>query len=427
MIKMMFLLVLTLLTSCGWLNEDRYSGTSTTTTTNGFQARLVYEGDPVKANAWIRPNQYLAVDSSNIWYALQALSSDQGELNLDYQLEDDGDSLVVWIQDLGNTIGYKVTIPANEFIDLGTIELSPLIQVMGQFYNRQETAEDNRTHSSLFILGFPFQLELDSAGTFELPLPPGDYKLTHPIVENTFFDFQLNEELDSLELGLLSYDSESIWHFDEFWAQAESYWSFDDTLNGFVSDDLRGKNPGEIWNTIGLEPGIRNQGYRFTNTISGHLSFNGTAFHFADYTDFSFSLWIKIDTTAQDTLPILWKEAAGLSRYLIQVLEDGRLEFSLRQYIGIDKVAISQSSMRDGMWHHLVAQRRGNVMELWVDGILEGSEQDEQIRISPLDDGILNIGANRTNERRFEGIIDEMLLFRFALDSIQINRLKNQP
>jgi hypothetical protein len=411
-----------LLFSCSTQNDSISSGTSTTTTTNGIQAQIVLNDLPAQARIWIRPNNYIASDSLDDWSFVQTTITGNGELNWSYTYTGQYDSLTLWIMDSAQIYGAKRTIPTRTTYDLGKLELMPLTIVQGQLIDRTHPSDSSGV-SNLAIQGYPFAITIDSVGNFSIPLVKGAYKWINRLSGVELQSLIVDGPVDTLRIGLLSYDSISITEFDTLMARAESYWSFDDTLDGLISDDLRQLNPGEIWREVDLVDGVKNGAIGLTDTRFEHLSFNTSVFHFAAALDFSFSLWFRVDTSSLDSLPILWKEAPGLSRYLLQVLPNGRLEFSLRQFINIDKAVTSPMEVRDGQWHHVTCLRRGDVMELWIDGTLQDSTRDQQIQISPLDDGILQVGADRTNTWRFKGFLDEMTLFLFALDSAQIIHL----
>ena len=76
----------------------------------------------------------------------------------------------------------------------------------------------------------------------------------------------------------------------------------------------------------------------------------------------------------------------------------------------------------DGEWHHVVALRRGNTSEYWVDGILDASSDFTVWNVD--NNNSLTVGIwGDLNDGAFNGTMDEVRLWNYALTEAEIGNL----
>lgn len=189
---------------------------------------------------------------------------------------------------------------------------------------------------------------------------------------------------------------------------------------------------------------------RFGNS-SGALSFDGeddyievpyvSPFNFGTQ-DFAISVWIKIPRPERSSggsvgpgmivnkggesgvwRPAYWLRAPDL-------YDDNHIAwFTGNAQPGAPYAADDQIILDDGEWHHIVAQRVGTVIELYVDGVLLDTDSS-YIRNVNDQNGLL-IGAQNPNPDRpyihhhFYGYIDDLAFFPQALSQQQIDDLND--
>ncbi|MFZ6050874.1 LamG-like jellyroll fold domain-containing protein [Halocola ammonii] len=187
---------------------------------------------------------------------------------------------------------------------------------------------------------------------------------------------------------------------------------------------------------------------RFGNSASA-LSFDGeddyievpyvSPFNFGTQ-DFAISVWIKIPrpdrSSGGSVSPGMIVNKGGESGvwrpgYWLRapdLYNDNHIAwFTGNAQPGAPYAADDQIILDDGEWHHIVAQRVGTVIELYVDGVLLDTDSS-YIRNVNDQNGLL-IGAQNPNPDRpyihhhFLGYIDDLAFFPQALSQEQINEL----
>lgn len=140
--------------------------------------------------------------------------------------------------------------------------------------------------------------------------------------------------------------------------------------------------------------------------------------------DMTIELWMKAGATQPSTYPMLvWKVAGaaanGNANYMLY-LYNGYVIF--RQTIGSTNVNVQSTTVvTDDVRHHIVGVRRGDTLEIWVDGNLEASTI---VSGAPVTDDTtdLEFGYNSYNNgNQFTGVLDEAALYGVALTSARIS------
>jgi hypothetical protein len=103
----------------------------------------------------------------------------------------------------------------------------------------------------------------------------------------------------------------------------------------------------------------------------------------------------------------------------------GTLRFAINN--GGGEQIVEASAMSTNQWQHVAVTRNGNVCRLYRNGILESSGN---LTISPasFNPALNYLGKSQFADPLFNGRLDEVFLFNYALSDIEITRLmNNQP
>ena len=150
----------------------------------------------------------------------------------------------------------------------------------------------------------------------------------------------------------------------------------------------------------------------------------GDNFDFGAGQDFTVSVWVN---TTQSPVADLWpqiinKDHGGLDGYSLG-LHDSNTD--ARWYASAETcMAYGLSNIADGSWHHLVMTRSGSNLITYQDGMLVnttncGGSADLSNAYS------LFFGSDYWDGNKYEGLIDEVKIYDFALTSDQIKLLYN--
>lgn len=139
--------------------------------------------------------------------------------------------------------------------------------------------------------------------------------------------------------------------------------------------------------------------------------------------DFSLVLWILTRDNVDGD--VLRKGSTGNSSTWYKVehspsVSNNRLSLNFNTD-GTDATIHSSLAYNDEQWHFVVAQRNGNVAELWIDGVLDGTAA---VSGSISNTGNLGIGSKDTLDDDFlNGTLDEMYIFMGALTGEEIQQM----
>lgn len=219
-----------------------------------------------------------------------------------------------------------------------------------------------------------------------------------------------------------------------------AYWKFDECEGTVAHDSSGNDNHGTI--NIGATGSQTTAGTCQTSgawangasgKFNGSLNFDGGD----DYVDLGASdIGSKLDLTERLTLSAWIKsnKAAGsahgdiISRddnsgerqYNIHLTTAGRLRFYM-EGSGVN----GTSDLNDGQWHHVVAtwDKNPGTMTVYVDGVIEGTES----RTTSLTSRALStVVGKRTNSWFFDGQIDDVRIFNYALSPAQVKKVVNE-
>jgi len=215
-----------------------------------------------------------------------------------------------------------------------------------------------------------------------------------------------------------------------------AHWKFDET-EGRIARDVSGRHDGQLTasGAAFVAAGVSGGALQLDRTQNGMVAVP----HIPEIatTDFSIVLWTKLTAgdTTPTTIPIGQHEtwynngtmvllnassgwgATGKASYFVQT--------------GFDNVR-STTTINDGQWHQIVAtHKQGGPMSIYVDGApVEDTQPSVPIadRQAPLlMGGLYGIEVTAIPKGAYTGWIDDVQLYRQALDDAQVDLLFHNP
>lgn len=167
------------------------------------------------------------------------------------------------------------------------------------------------------------------------------------------------------------------------------------------------------------------QAASFNGVSPIHIPKNNTDFDFSDDESFSVELWTKTTSTSSDDALIADKNwDNGNNKGWVIFMQNGQLGFNAGENGASRRVDVrtSGTTFNDDKWHHVAVSfsRAGDgLVQLFVDGVFYS-----QATLGHL--GSINsefdlvIGADKDNDYAFEGLIDEVRIWKKALTTTEI-------
>lgn len=243
------------------------------------------------------------------------------------------------------------------------------------------------------------------------------------------------------EVPALEEDSQYYWRVDEVWADGTvikgdvwnfktgslvGLWKLDETSGSTVKDSA-GDNNGTLIGNPQWQPEA--------GKVNGALMFGGKGTYINigrdsdfDITDqITVSAWIKVNKFDQEWQSII---AKGDSAWRVQRNQnEDSLEFAcsgLKIPSGVPwGNLLGKRSVNDGQWHHVAGIYDGKKMYLIIDGEIDSS-QPASGRINT-NNAPVYIGNNAEQNARFwNGLIDDVRVYNYALTKEEVEALSNQ-
>jgi hypothetical protein len=160
-----------------------------------------------------------------------------------------------------------------------------------------------------------------------------------------------------------------------------------------------------------------------TGKINSAMSFGGvddwinTSLKITSQT-FAVSMWVKINSFV-DSYFINQSSGSGTGRFVISTTTANGGTISTR----IGAIAVAAAPYETNKWYHLVSTRGSDdLLKLYIDGKLVGSDS--------ISDSFQNLtlelgGSSRVANRYFNGLIDDVRIYNYALTSEQIKQVYN--
>ena len=189
-------------------------------------------------------------------------------------------------------------------------------------------------------------------------------------------------------------------------------WQFDENT-GSVANDVFGVHNGVItgYNWV---PGISGSALEFDG-LGGHVQVPNAA-NFNPVGDkISFSFWFKLSEAGRGGA-VLFQNV----KYILRMDAQGRLGFALYTPLYHDVVMTYADRILDTDWHHGAATYDGEVMKLYVDGVLKASESNSGALHSSTSDVYI---GNQNSLNNFHGSVDEVFIYDVALTETEVIQL----
>lgn len=201
-----------------------------------------------------------------------------------------------------------------------------------------------------------------------------------------------------------------------------AHWSFD---SDFADQSGSGRNlvtAGVVNRTVG-NGGRFGEAAIFVNDSANFLASGDAAFNIGA-SDFAVSLWFNSpNTAANDALAGKGDDGLPNTGYRIR-LDGGNLQVRL-----LDSGAntAGTAAPASNVWNHVVAQRSGDNLELWVNGALAASDSGnaglDLTSGTPTPPFLLGQRTNQFGANPYEGLLDEVWVFDSALSVNEIGNL----
>lgn len=213
-----------------------------------------------------------------------------------------------------------------------------------------------------------------------------------------------------------------------------SIWRLDDGQGSAVGDGF-GTHAGTLTGNPQWVSGIAGAALAFDGTGDGVIIPHDAAFNPPVGGDFSVTAWVKLPASQVQTgritnlivgkdqeggtgFPFPWvlcvfnqTAAAGAIGHLLGALSDGSASVQV----------VSTSRIDDGRWHHAAYIKRGSVLEMWVDGVLEATAPDTTTTATG-NTRYVGIGQREAASAKLDlrGSVDEVLYLASALSGAQV-------
>ncbi len=215
------------------------------------------------------------------------------------------------------------------------------------------------------------------------------------------------------------------YHFDNDAGVGESY-----VVGGTVHDYSGNGNDGQLIDPPGAPTWIENgvAGGAFDFTGDGVSNGQGIYVPHADSLnpgsgDFSLALWILTRDNYDGDVLRKGSTANSSTWYKIELspsVANNKLSLNFKTD-GTNATINSTQVYDDSQWHFVVAQRNGDLAELWIDGMLD---KTAAISGSISNIGDLGIGCKDTmNDDFLNGSLDELSIYMRALTGEEIQQM----
>jgi len=139
---------------------------------------------------------------------------------------------------------------------------------------------------------------------------------------------------------------------------------------------------------------------------------------------FTISAWVKRDATDSGTKSILSKRPTSFSEgYDLCILDSNKIQ--MRWKNGTDQNLSTVTSIPDDQWHHIAVVYDGTTAYIYIDGVLDNSENKTE-PVSSHNPFLIAAAGNGSTIQHFKGNIDEVRVWSTALTNDQLRFIMNQ-
>jgi len=268
--------------------------------------------------------------------------------------------------------------------------------------------EGARDHGVDLSVDPDFPIIDDIDGDSRLGLDPGGWDIGADEYPNVKVAF------GSSDGGTKHADPIAYWKFDEGYGATAHDFSgngYDGTANpGFGGDN---SSVTEMWDLNGKF----NRAMEFDG-LNDYV--NVGVLPISEYSAITYSVWFKV--YSQGYGRIISSLYSGIDDIRIYVIDDvlhGDFDDSTAAYVSVNISNISD-------WHHVVLMHDGTYISMYLDGVIVGAPiSDPTFNWSGMN-GITYIGMNTGGAGVFDGLVDELKIFDYALTEDDIKQEYNQ-
>jgi len=234
--------------------------------------------------------------------------------------------------------------------------------------------------------------------------------------------------IDEAKIYNRSLSKEEIWYLYNS-GEPAGEWRFDNNTGSTAYDTSVNSNDGTLGNgTAGTEPSWT------TGKYGNALSFDGSGSStlYEDVVVVSDSDSIDVDVSTGFTLSVWINPTSYVCTAILR--KNGQFELfrcsggnhpaTIRIWKSGTTDHTGAIAIPDGQWTHLVATNDKSTTKLYVNGVLDGSWSDSGTPSSTTND--LGIGAYPSGQYSFNGAIDQVKIFPYALTADQIKEEYNK-
>jgi len=195
-------------------------------------------------------------------------------------------------------------------------------------------------------------------------------------------------------------------------------YSFDKDEGGKITDKSKSSNEGRSFGSRWVKAGKRGGACEFDG--KGAYIDAGPSSSLKPDKAFTYSIWLKCsESQTMKTILSCHTDAAGGVVLGIDDVEPNVMKFQLNSW---PSRVTSKLALNDGIWHHIAAVYDGKILQLYVDGVLDGA-QFHPGRLSYPPGGRFTIGKWFGGAQYFSGLLDEIMVYDRALSEKDIMRL----
>lgn len=224
-----------------------------------------------------------------------------------------------------------------------------------------------------------------------------------------------------LELALGTDHQSSASQPHSIYANLRAWWKLDDNT-GTIADDFTGRSQDGMITGAAWAAGINASALSFDGADDGILV--GSSAAMTGTGDLTLAAWVKIDPGSPLSTVIQQREAGATGyqgQYVLNVNADGTVNFFIYNNSTYQFDLTTSATVNDGRWHYLAAVREGTAGRIFIDGVQAASAVGavQALALHPVAIGY----DHRDNNKRFDGLIDEVRIYERALSAAEIDSL----
>lgn len=202
-------------------------------------------------------------------------------------------------------------------------------------------------------------------------------------------------------------------------AEAWAYWPMDELTFDLI--DQWGEWHSKL-NTGQKIKAMSDRGSRLTGTANSYITMPDDIL--SNLEDFTIALWVNPTELAQWSR--IWDFGRGTeyNMFLTTTAGDGYIRYSFKTG-SITQDVTTTTTLREGEWNHIAVTKSNNKVVIYLDGKVIATNNN--ISLTPSDLGYTNqnyVGKSQYGaDPNFKGIVDEMRIYRSALNIDEINEL----